>query len=274
MSIYIHERNQRVLWNTIKSLPMFTRSIPDEEQAIWFKEIIGYIYQQNKHRALSNYDLQQLNKDTISFMISKLQLKQNNTQNKNTLNEPVNNVVKPNPFLEPATTDRIENKSNTYSRQFLTRQKEYEDMTRKPEPPTPVFQEHIEDTVIENMEELVNKHLKQRELDIESIAPINFVTPQQSTIFIDHKNTIELPVEELPPPIKHNVKFDIMDTSEKQQINEMKKLLQIMQNEINELKTKIIEMNTITDNCNPNENIAEAKNYSQQNNIEIINENI
>jgi len=273
MSIYIHERNQRVLWNTIKSLPMFTRSIPDEEQAIWFKEIIGYIYQQNKDRALSNYDLQQLNKDTISFMISQLQLKQNNTQNKNTLNGPINNV-KPNPFLEPATTDRIENKSNTYSRQFLTRQKEYEDMTRKPEPPTPVFQEHIEDTVIENMEELVNKHLKQRELDIESIAPINFVTPQQSSIVIHHKNTIELPVEELPPPIKHNVKFDIMDTSEKQQINEMKKLLQIMQNEINELKTKIIEMNTITDNCNPNENIAEAKNYSQQNNIEIINENI
>jgi hypothetical protein len=65
-----------------------------------------------------------------------------------------------------------------------------------------------------------------------------------------------------------------MDTSEKQEINEMKKLLQIMQNEINELKTKIIEMNTITDNCNLNENIAEAKNYSQQNNIEIINENI
>jgi hypothetical protein len=255
---------------------MFTRSIPDEAQAIWFKEIIGYIYQQNKHRTLSNYDLQQLNKDTISFMISQLQLKQNNVLNKNISNGPVNNV-KPNPFLEPATTDRIENKSNSYSRQFLNRQKEYEDMTRKPEPPTPVFQEHIEDTVIENMEELVNKHLKQRELDIESIAPINFVTPPQSTIIIDHKNTIELPVEELPPPIKHNVKFDIMDTSEKQEINEMKKLLQIMQNEINELKTKIIEMNNntiITDNCNSNENIAEAKNYSQQNNIEIINENI
>lgn len=294
MALYIHEGNQRILWSTIKGLRMFNSNITVENQEIWFKQIIGYIYQNNKNRKLTNYELQELNKYTISVMIKELRNIQYNRA------VPLNNystsqLSKPNVFLEPSSSHRVESKSESYSKQFVERQKDYENMTRKIEPVSqPVFQEKIEDSAIENMEELVKQHLKQRELDIENLQNNNsseiYTKPQ---INIDNVSNIqiELPIEELSENIqqKKTVSWNIdeikptnpyYDNSELNiTINTLITTVKNMQKEINNLKKimqdhnlPLIEMNTQKiDKKNINIDYSEPKIYSQQNDIEIIN---
>jgi hypothetical protein len=312
MALYIHEENQRILWSTIKSLPMFTRNIADEEKAIWFKEIIGYMYEKNKNRKLTNTQLQELNKDTISYMIKELQIIQHNkTQVESYSNSSfttnlqassLNSFSKPNPFLEPSASHRMESKSESYSKQFLERQKEYEDMNRKIEPPRPVFQEQVEDGTIENMEELVKQHLKQRELDIENIKQINYDVPQKKSItIIDDKifiptKPIDLPIEELSDNLqpKKSVRWNMENSNNdigKHEVNELKTMVNTltgtirnMQKEINELRRKVNENNITTavkndivskisknnENTLQDDKKAEPKIVSNQNNIEVI----
>jgi hypothetical protein len=315
MALYIHEGNQRILWYTIKNLPMFARNIADEEKTLWFKKIIGHMYEKNKHRKLTNIQLQELNKDTISYMIRELQKIQHNRSQiesysnrsfaTNLQSSGLNSFSKPNPFIEPSASHRMESKSESYSKQFLERQKEYEDMNRKIEPPRPVFQEQVEDGAIENMEELVKQHLKQRELDIENIKQVNYDVPQKKSItIIDDKifiptKPIDLPIEELTDNLqtKKTVRWN-MDNSNNshfgtQEINELKTIINTltgtirnMQREINELRRKVNEhsitaavKNDIISNVSYDQNIkydiiAEPKNVSQQNNIEVISQNM
>jgi hypothetical protein len=293
MSLYIHEGNQRILWSTIKSLRMFNSNITVENQEIWFKQIIGYIYQNNKNRKLTNYELQELNKYTISFMIKELQSIQSIQSSNNTSKLNQSSISKPNLFLEPSSSHRIESKSDTYSKQFVERQKDYENMTRKVEPPQPVFQEKIEDSVIENMEELVKQHLKQRELDIENLQnknsenyikpPINIINDAQNV----SNSPIELSIEELSENMqqKKTVSWNIDGTKNTSNItrNEISDLnmkisnlitiVENMQKEINDLNKIIIE------NTKNNQNMdsyqinsktidSEPKIYSEQNDIE------
>jgi len=316
MALYIHEGNQRILWYTIKNLPMFARNIADEEKTLWFKKIIGHMYEKNKHRKLTNIQLQELNKDTISYMIRELQKIQHirpqiesysnrSFATTNLQSSGLNSFSKPNPFIEPSASHRMESKSESYSKQFLERQKEYEDMNRKIEPPRPVFQEQVEDAAIENMEELVKQHLKQRELDIENIKQVNYDVPQKKSItIIDDKifiptKPIDLPIEELTDNLqpKKTVRWN-MDNSNNshfgtQEINELKTTINTltgtirnMQREINELRRKVNEhsitaavKNDIISNVSYDQNIkydiiAEPKNVSQQNNIEVISQNM
>jgi hypothetical protein len=306
MTLYIHEGNQRILWSTIKSLPMFTSNVADEEKAIWFKEIIGYMYEKNKHRKLTNIQLQELNKDTISYMINQLQIIQRNRQRAESNFTNSLQSSKPNPFLEPSASHRMESKSESYSKQFLERQKEYEDMNRKIEPPRPVFQEQLEDGAIDNMEELVKQHLKQRELDIENIKQVNYDVPQKKSIkIVDDKifiptKPIDLPIEELSDNLqpRKSVRWNMENSNNndndnndsgrqeidnlKMTVNTLTDIIRNVQKELNELRKKVNEHNIITavkndiiskvsyDQTIQHDGVAEPKNVSQQNNIEVI----
>ena len=135
MTSYISVENQTVLWSTIQKIQLLHEKIPTNQQQEWFKNILGMFYQQNMN---VKYDLRQLNKDTISYMINLLK---QNTE-----------------------------KQESYTRQFVDRQQDYDKIIKKDLPPEPNFKEPIGDGVIENMEELLQQQLKQRELDIR--API------------------------------------------------------------------------------------------------------
>jgi hypothetical protein len=111
--------------------------IPTNQQQEWFKNILGTFYQQNMN---VKYDLRQLNKDTISYMINLLK---QNTE-----------------------------KQESYTRQFVDRQQDYDKMIKKELPPEPNFKEPLGDGVIENMDELLKQQMKQRELDVHTPLPI------------------------------------------------------------------------------------------------------
>lgn len=121
MSSYVSVENQTMLWNTIQKVQLLHEQIPPYQQQDWFKQILGMFYQKIKN---TSYDLRQLNKETIGYMIS---------------------TLKPQPeIIESKPTSKLGE---------------------------PKFGEPISDTAIENMEELLQQQMKQRELDVVPFQP-------------------------------------------------------------------------------------------------------
>lgn len=121
MASYVSVENQTLLWNTIQKVQLLHEQIPPYQQQDWFKQILGMFYQKIQN---TSYDLRQLNKETIGYMIS---------------------ALKPQP-------ETIETKPS-------------------PKLGEPKFGEPISDTAIENMEELLQQQMKQRELDVVPFQP-------------------------------------------------------------------------------------------------------
>ena len=149
MSTFISYNNQTILWNTIQKVPLLQQKIQKEYQANWFRQIIEDIYTQNQYRNLNIQELNELNKQTISYMINSL--KKSNTENNQTTS--------------------IENldyqDTNT---EFSKREKEYEILknnTKMNEKPN--FNETIEDKAIDNMDELLYNQQIQRDLDLQAV---------------------------------------------------------------------------------------------------------
>ena len=159
MASYISVENQTMLWSTIQKIQLLHDKIPAHHQQDWFRNILGRFYQQNIN---IKYDLRQLNKDTISYMLNLLK------QNTNRQTE----------------------------RQFVDRQQDY---VNKEIPTSPNLKEQLDDGVIENMDELLQQQLNQRELDV---------------------------------PTDGNIRKDI---------DELQKIVKLLQDEIAELKKSRVE---------------------------------
>ena len=180
MSNFITYENQTLLWNTITNVPLFNK-IPHQDKANWFKNIIGNIHQQNENRYLSSHELHDLNKYTISYMISIL--------------KQINDM--------PIQTNTFEEK-----------QREYDNMKTKQAPPEPNFKEHVEDTAIENMDELIKQHQQQRQMDLNITN-----TPLQNQE--DKKQINDL----------------------KEEVTSLKSTIETMQDQMNELRKEIVYSN-------------------------------
>ena len=161
MSTFISYNNQTILWNTIQKVPLLQQKIQKEYQANWFRQIIEDIYTQNQYRNLNVQELNELNKQTISYMINSL--KKSNTENNQTTS--------------------IENldyqDTNT---EFSKREKEYEILknnTKMNEKPN--FNQTIEDKAIDNMEELLYNQQIQRDLDLQAVEIKELQKPKNVT---------------------------------------------------------------------------------------------
>jgi hypothetical protein len=154
MSSFISSKNQEMLWKTIQKNPLFGQVLTPEHQPLWFREIIGNFYTDNK-KELSNVELLELNKNTLRYMVHNLKeklSKQNGNVFDNPINEPIN--------------DRIEPKSSSYQNEFEKLQNDYNTMHKRVVPREPNFKEEINDEKISNMDELIQQQLKERELDV------------------------------------------------------------------------------------------------------------
>ena len=74
MSLYILPENQKLIWGNLSTIPSFhtldqNNTIKKED---WFREIIYNFYESNKFKLLSVQELQQLNRDTLFYMIKNL----------------------------------------------------------------------------------------------------------------------------------------------------------------------------------------------------------
>lgn len=210
MSLYINPDNQTLLWTIIhKNQPAqhFFQKISPAQKENWFKSIIQHIYNQNKSRTLTIPELQQLNRDTLSYML-------NNIREQETPTTTIKNTPQAVPLSSVA-----ENKQTLINQQFSVRQKEYELMNEKKAPENINFSDSIADQPISNMDELIRTHMKQREEELHIYAPQQNIIPPSHPLKIDSAN-VELTVESIEvnkevgdAKIKKSVSWSETDTN-------------------------------------------------------------
>lgn len=172
MSLYIDPNNQRILWETLHKNPLVSIIFPNDvnslkRKEIWFKNIISKIYSQMP-KNISRETLLNKNKETLTIMNAELYGRKNQPP------ETANNSTAIYPVKQPETLYSrnaiSENRSELLNREYLDRQKQYEQMVQKPNLPEVSFEEKQEDEVIKNMDELIRKQMKEREDDLKTIT--------------------------------------------------------------------------------------------------------
>ena len=199
MSLFIHAENQKLLWETINKSPLLLQhpkfNTNPNQKSEWFREIVKQVYYSipaYETRNLTRDELQQYNRSAIKTMLASL----NGGGGvggppapANYPNNPVGQPARPVSILKEPVTEFSRNmvKKNEFQEQFSNRQKEYETMFQKPLPKEINFSEDLDDGVITNMEELIQKQKRQREMEISQqftvgIAPPELPVPPQAAI--------------------------------------------------------------------------------------------
>ena len=221
MSTYIHPNNQTLLWNLLHKNPLISQISPSSKNN-WFKNIISQIYS-TLPPTISNEVLLNKNKETLVFMINDL---------KKRIKEPINEPI----------YSRNE-KDTSITNEYEERQKEYERMMKKPVVEEISFKEDSNDGVIKNMDELIQKQLREREHDLERISK-TYESLGDSKKKIDIKEIIkdELVIVNLPTE-KKSVSWGKDSVTEYNYILETK---------IDELNKKYDDLLEYLERCSPN----------------------
>ena len=206
MALYVHPENQTLLWETINKSPLIQQAFQNKynEKTEWFRGIVKQVYSSIPvGKSLTRDELQQYNRNTITTLLSSVSPLGGGIGTHNirataapttipqwvqtsTANIPVRQtggVPAPNPvsILKEPMTEFSRNmgmgKKNEFQEQFSNRQKEYETMFQKPLPKEINFSEQMEDGVITNMEELIQKEKRQREMEISQQFTVGVLPP-------------------------------------------------------------------------------------------------
>jgi len=240
MSLFVNPTNQKLLWNVVSKNKMvndYFMFYPREKDG-WFKSIVQMFYEKNNTRVLTQTDLLVLNKETISYMIQSIKYK-----------FPQQSVTDQQPFLKSYSI--TENKVEKIGSQFSEKQLEYNSLFEKKTPEQIDFGE-TQDKPLSNMDELIKKHMEEREAELKKYAPLPLVDPPSTQAKIVEPNklkidktaeNVNIQIEEIEQPIKKSVMwFDesINEKIEKQQvdIDELKEQIQKLVEKINLLQNK------------------------------------
>jgi len=158
----------------------------------WFKSIISKMYS-TLPQNITPIMLLNINKETLTIMNRDLQNKFG-LEKKGLEKE---KTVEPIYSRNAISGNRVE----TLNREFSERQKEYERMTQKPAVPEVSFEEKREDGVIKNMDELIQKQLREREEDLNKIIKT----------FQQNQETINKPSNSPILSIKEEIKMDFSE---------------------------------------------------------------
>lgn len=245
MSLYVHPDNQTLLWNIIDNNEMvtqfFSRSPPQIKDK-WFKEIIRMFYEKTGNKMMNNHELLQINRDTISYVISTL--KEELERRSTVTNQPMNQnfPIQPTNIYTPPVIK--ENKQEALNQQFDMRQKNYQDMFDRKAPENIDFREKIDDEPMSNMEDIIKSHMRQREEELYNFAPpgpLPLSVPSPLVIDNSSKNNIQL----LPTDILYNDQEQIKEkksVSWGENSNEKNLVKEVERDEINYLKILIQDM--------------------------------
>lgn len=175
MSLFIHVKNQELLWSIIHQTPQFNlvfKNSKNNEPELWFKGHIQQYFQKIQYSQLSPQELNDCNREIITTMVNQLKMFIENTYT-NKIQEPVPQNTALNGVNLPFTMDK---KQDSYQHSFSERQKEYEQMNSKYTPPPANFSDG-KDEAITNMDELILQHKLQREAELTQFAPMSVIPP-------------------------------------------------------------------------------------------------
>jgi len=247
MSQYVDPENQKMLWEIINTNPYLTQIFANyhpSQKADWFKNVIESFYKKSPNADLSKSELHQWNKDTLAYMIQM-------TQNVPSLG---------NQHLESENTSPIyrgqsplQQLPQTPRPQFISERErggggggggtggggggadrvplEYKPLydSKRPEPID--FKENMKDDKVSNMDELIQKHIREREQELQSQS-MPPPPPQQETTPPNKKDLgtgagTETGAELLDPAATAELR---------KEINDFKQLFIVLIDEIRDLK--------------------------------------
>lgn len=247
MSALVHPENQKIIWNIVNSniyVNDFFQTHTHVSKEQWFRSIIEKFYLQNESRNLSMEELNLLNKDVLTFMVKSI----HSIPVKSPPVEPQQQV--PDPYAPSSRTNyspQIQtppyvpnNIGEQTNQQFEDKRQEYAQMYAKPVPEEVDFKEKEKDTIIENIDELITKHISEREQQMKELTPtiITNVAPAVSMPPNNVSNNITVEIEEKP---ENTVVVDSEETPLKTQIIELKETMQTMQTDYDALKKELTE---------------------------------
>ena len=181
MSLFLHEQNKKLLWQTIQSSPFFNES---EINWSWFQSTLQRIAT-NYQYEITSKELKQINRDTIAHMFREMKqiVEKKREQMYKFHSRPTAELHIPpapsGPRNVPPTTStnnletiytRNEGKrSEEFNQSFLQKQQEYSSAF-VPRKPTEIdFRVDANDTPIQNIHELLERQKLEREKDLERV---------------------------------------------------------------------------------------------------------
>ena len=249
MSLFILPENQKLIWNTMNKVPSFQKmgeNTTDDREA-WFKNIIQDIYDKNENKSVSVQELRQLNKETISLMISRLKTQNLNGSVSSSFlsTTPITDTTREFSLNDDKTATRnymLEQKQDVLNNEFTNRQQEFESMM-KPKSVTDIdFREKNDDDLpIENMEELLQTQMREREYDVELSLSTTKVDLKKGDTKTMPKN-VKWASEIESGPSNQYVEFDIFQEFVRNTRNE----IQQMRTEISTLRAAKL-MNSLSE---------------------------
>ena len=199
MALFVHNKNQELLWSVVNKTPIFQKVFANStrnEPELWFRAHIQKFYQKIQYMNIGSQDLPEYNRELISIMMNNLNefAKEQYVPTKPVMNNPPMSspMNQYNNMQELPYT--VENKQDVYNRQFDERKREYDMMTTKPDLPKVDFGGNVKDSAISNMDELIKQHMQQRDAELQKYAPPpmeNMVQPG-SQIKIEKNENISL----------------------------------------------------------------------------------
>jgi hypothetical protein len=220
MALFIQPENQNILWEMVNKIPLCNTVFPisgngSQLKEQWFREIIQECYYSIPQNITRN-DLYKINRDVLSRMMKNLV----SLSSKNTAN---------------MIDNRLDNNGNNRgnNRGELNKQSDfvsqYNSMFEIQKPKPIDFSEKLDDDVITNMSELIEKQRKMRELEIQEFSTVIKPVPVDSL----ENNKININILEDVPIQSQIIVSDQIQSVEKKHVR-----FDLLENDSNEVSTK------------------------------------
>jgi len=161
MVYFISKENQDLLWNVAHKntlISKYLQNMHQDDKYVWFRNIIGIFHDKYGSNDLTVQQLQQINKETIKYMIQSIQ--PNKMPNRSIQSNQNGHFIQTPPI-------QTNTRQEEYTNQFELRQKEYNQMNEKKAPTEVDFRENLEkDQPIQDIKTLMQRHMQERDNDI------------------------------------------------------------------------------------------------------------
>jgi len=283
MSALVHPENQKIIWNIVNNniyVNEFFQKNTHVSKEQWFRSIIEKFYLQSEGHNLSMEELNILNKDVLTFMVKSV----HSIPVQSSPPEPQKQVLDPYTQIQQASYPHQQSSQGGYppqqrvldpyaqssqtnysaqiqtppyvpnnigeqtNQQFEEKRQEYEQMNAKPVPEQIDFKEKEKDTIIDNMDELINQHLSEREQQLKELTPriVTQVNPIVSMPTNDVSSNITVQIQETS---QDNVDDKSDEVPLKTQISELTEHMRELKRDHDVLKRELtdkVESHTLT----------------------------
>jgi hypothetical protein len=261
MTLFVHRENQEILWQNITQTDAFQRTFsqrPPYESNEWFKNIIQMFYQESaRQRIETKPALLEFNRQVLRYMLQDL-------SQRIAVQKPSNPLLNDRMITHNLQPSTMESKEEMHAREFAQRQREYDALLKRPEPPAPQFGDTVKDEVITNMDELIQQQLRMREQMVASM-------PQQQ----------QQPIQNVPNKLRiHNedpaktvtwkepvIEIQSTPTYSVDALGEMKSEMGVLRGQMNEMQIVMKQMYDFL-LTNSKDTIASERNDTERNDTE------